>query len=133
MVEKPFLTFGLPRDAFIPLAGVAEFTLGFGLLWTPLIRLSAVALLVILTLAVWPFGRVEIIGHGLVMAMPALSMKASPIQVGAAALNHLSDDIPTGEYAKAFAQAGLHVGKSRAHVADALGLMWIVQASKPAI
>src|SRR3546814_20083808 len=41
--EKPFLTFGLPRDLFIPMAGVAEFTLGFGMLWTPLVRrLSAV-------------------------------------------------------------------------------------------
>ena len=44
--EKPFLTFGIPRDAFIPMAGVAEFALGFGLLWTPLVRrLSALALL----------------------------------------------------------------------------------------
>lgn len=68
--EKPFLTFGLPRDAFIPMAGVAEFTMGFGLLWTPLIRrLSAVALFVIFTSAVWPFGRIEIIGHGLIMAI----------------------------------------------------------------
>jgi len=29
--EKPFLTFGMPRDVFIPMAGVAEFTMGFGL------------------------------------------------------------------------------------------------------
>ena len=68
--EKPVITFGIPRDAFIPMAGVAEFTLGFGLLWTPLIRrLSAVALFVIFTAAVWPFGRMEIIGHGLIMAI----------------------------------------------------------------
>ncbi len=70
VVEKPYLTFGLPRDAFIPMAGVAEFTMGFGLIWTPLIRrLSAVALFVIFTTAVWPFGRIEIIGHGLIMAI----------------------------------------------------------------
>ncbi|MFC5067033.1 hypothetical protein [Flaviflagellibacter deserti] len=68
--EKPFLTFGLPRDGFIPMAGVAEFTMGFGLLWTPLIRrLSAVALFLIFSAAVWPFGRIEIIGHGLIMAI----------------------------------------------------------------
>jgi hypothetical protein len=68
--DKPFITFGLPRDAFIPMAGVAEFTMGFGLIWTPLIRrLSAVALFIIFTVAVWPFGRVEIIGHGLIMAI----------------------------------------------------------------
>lgn len=68
--EKPFLTFGMPRDMFIPMAGVAEFTMGFGLLWTPLIRrLSAIALIVIFTAAVWPFGRVDLIGHGLIMAI----------------------------------------------------------------
>ena len=56
--EKPFLTFGMPRDVFIPMAGVAEFTMGFGLLWTPLVRrLSAIALFVIFNAAVYPFGR----------------------------------------------------------------------------
>jgi hypothetical protein len=70
VAEKPFLTFGMPRDVFIPMAGVAEFTMGFGLLWTPLIRrLSAIALIVIFTAAVWPFGRVDLIGHGLIMAI----------------------------------------------------------------
>ncbi|WP_244490228.1 hypothetical protein [Rhizobium sp. Root483D2] len=70
VVEKPFLTFGMPRDVFLPMAGVTEFTLGFGLLWTPLIRrLSALALIVIFTAAVWPFGRVDLIGHGLIMAI----------------------------------------------------------------
>jgi hypothetical protein len=70
VLEKPFLTFGLPRDVFIPMAGVTEFTLGFGLIWTPLVRrLSAITLLVIFTAAVWPFGRVDLIGHGLIMAI----------------------------------------------------------------
>ncbi|WP_207622603.1 hypothetical protein [Falsiroseomonas algicola] len=70
--EKPFLTLGLPRDAFIPMAGVAEFTLGFGLVWTPLIRrLSGAALLVTFSAAVLPFGRIDLIGHGLIMAILA--------------------------------------------------------------
>lgn len=68
--ERPFLTFGLPRDVFIPMAGVAEFTMGFGLLWTPLVRrLSALALLLIFIAAVYPFGRVDLIGHALIMAI----------------------------------------------------------------
>jgi len=68
--EKPFLTFGMPRDVFIPMAGVAEFTMGFGLLWTAMIRrLSAIALIVIFTAAVWPFGRIDLIGHGLITAI----------------------------------------------------------------
>jgi hypothetical protein len=70
VIEKPFLTFGLPRDVFIPMAGVAEFTMGFGLLGTPLIRrLSAVALFIIFNAAVWPFGRVDLVGHALIMAI----------------------------------------------------------------
>ncbi|GGK20749.1 CopM family metallochaperone [Salinarimonas ramus] len=68
--ERPFLTFGLPRDVFIPMAGIAEFTLGFGLIWTPLVRrLSALALLVIFTAAVYPFGRIDLVGHALIMAV----------------------------------------------------------------
>lgn len=68
--EKPFLTFGIPRDMFIPMAGVAEFTMGFGLLATPLVRrLSAVALFVIFNAAVYPFGRIDLIGHALIMAI----------------------------------------------------------------
>ena len=66
--ERPFLTFGMPRDTFIPMAGVAEFTMGFGLLWTPLIRrLSAMALIIIFTAAVYPFGRIDLVGHALIM------------------------------------------------------------------
>lgn len=66
--ERPFLTFGMPRDVFIPMAGVAEFTMGFGLLWTPLVRrFSALALLVIFFTAVYPFGRVDLVGHALIM------------------------------------------------------------------
>lgn len=68
--EKPFLTFGLPRDVFIPMAGVAEFTLGFGLIGTPLVRrLSALALILIFIAAVWPFGRIDLVGHALIMAI----------------------------------------------------------------
>jgi hypothetical protein len=68
--ERPFLTFGLPSEMFIPMAGVAEFTLGLGMLWTPLVRrLSAIALFLIFTAAVYPFGRTDLIGHALIMAV----------------------------------------------------------------
>ena len=68
--EKPFLTFGIPRDVFIPMAGVAEFTMGFGLIWTPLVRrLSAVTLFIIFNAAVYPFGRIDLVGHALIMAI----------------------------------------------------------------
>jgi hypothetical protein len=68
--EKPFLTFGMPRDVFIPMAGVAEFTMGFGLLWTALVRrLSAITLFLIFNAAVYPFGRIDLVGHALIMAV----------------------------------------------------------------
>jgi len=80
VLEKPFLTFGLPRDVFIPMAGVAEFTMGFGLLFTPLIRrLSAVALFIIFNAAVYPFGRIDLIGHALIMAI-IVAIAADPVR-----------------------------------------------------
>ena len=46
------------------------FALGFGLLATPLMRrLSALGLLLIFTTAVYPFGRIDLIGHALIMMM----------------------------------------------------------------
>jgi len=99
--EKPFLTFGMPREVFVPMAGVAEFTMGFGLLWTPLIRrLSALALFVIFNAAVYPFGRIDLIGHALIMAiivaivadhtrevhfLPALKRRLAGVPAGLAA------------------------------------------------
>lgn len=80
VLEKPFLTFGLPRDVFIPMAGIAEFTMGFGLLFTPLIRrLSAVTLFIIFNAAVYPFGRIDLIGHALIMAI-IVAIAADPVR-----------------------------------------------------
>ena len=67
--EKPFLAFGIPFAPYTTMAGVAEFTLGFGLLWTPLVRrLSAAALFLLMFAAVYPFGRVDMIGHATILA-----------------------------------------------------------------
>ena len=52
------------------MAGVAEFTMGLGLLWTPLVRrLSALALFLIFNAAVYPFGRIDLVGHALIMGV----------------------------------------------------------------
>jgi hypothetical protein len=92
--EKPFLTFGMPRDVFIPMAGVSEFTLGFGLLWTPLVRrLSAVSLLLIFFTAVYPFGRIDLVGHALIMAALFLVV-ADPSRDAAAAGVKLPRTLP---------------------------------------
>ncbi|HYI43573.1 MAG TPA: hypothetical protein VD768_08130, partial [Sphingomicrobium sp.] len=78
--EKPFLAFGIPFGPYTTMAGVAEFTLGFGLLWTPLVRrLSAAALFTLMFAAVYPFGRVDLIGHATILAS-LLVFIADPIR-----------------------------------------------------
>lgn len=68
VLAKPFLTMGMPEGVFVPMSGVAEFTIGFGLLWTPLVRrLSALSLLSFFALGTMSFGRVELIGHALIL------------------------------------------------------------------
>jgi hypothetical protein len=95
--EKPFLTFGMPRDVFIPMAGVAEFTLGFGLLWTPLVRrLSALALLVVFFTAVYPFGRIDLVGHALIMAVLFLVAADPCTRVGVPAARLRSAGVSLG-------------------------------------
>lgn len=67
--EKPFLAFGIPFAPYTTMSGVAEFTLGFGLLWTPLVRrLSATALFALMFAAVYPFGRIDMVGHATILA-----------------------------------------------------------------
>jgi hypothetical protein len=78
--EKPFLAFGIPFGPYTTMAGVAEFTLGFGLLWTPLVRrLSAAALFLLMFAAVYPFGRVDLIGHATILAS-LLVVLADPLR-----------------------------------------------------
>ena len=78
--EKPFLAFGIPFGPYTTMAGVAEFTLGFGLLWTPLVRrFSAIALFLLMFAAVYPFGRVDLIGHATILAS-LLVVIADPIR-----------------------------------------------------
>jgi hypothetical protein len=67
--ERPYLAFGIPFGPYTTMAGIAEFALGFGLLWTPLVRrFSAAALFALMFAAVYPFGRVDLIGHATILA-----------------------------------------------------------------
>ena len=66
--KKPYIAMGLPFPAFTTMCGVAEFTLAFGLLWSPLVRrLSALLLFGLMFAAVYPFGRVDLIGHAMIL------------------------------------------------------------------
>jgi hypothetical protein len=70
MGDNPLPTFGLSPNPFITLSGLAEFTMAFGMIWTPLIRrLSALALLGFFSGAIILFGRPDLIGHALFLGV----------------------------------------------------------------
>ena len=110
--ERPYLTFGMPRDTFIPMAGVAEFTMGFGLLWTPLIRrFSAIALIVIFTTAVYPFGRIDLVGHALIMGtLFLIAADPSPSGLKLPKLAPALGSVPAGLMAALVVIAGAYWG-----------------------
>ncbi len=54
---------------------------------------------------------------------------ARVLKLGGTAL--IGDYLPTHNYAKTLAEAGLHVVSSRSYFGTALGLMWMVEAVKP--
>ena len=61
---KPYLAAGFDADTFMTLAGVVEFGLAFALICSPLARrLGALALAVLFIAAVIPFGKIDAIGH----------------------------------------------------------------------
>lgn len=101
--EKPFLAFGIPFEPYTTMAGVAEFTLGFGLLWSPLVRrLSATALFALMFAAVYPFGRVDLIGHATILAS-LLVIIADPLR------DEAIEIAPRDRRASLFVPAGLAV------------------------
>jgi hypothetical protein len=66
----PALTLGLAPSFCMTAAGVVEFSLAFGLLWTPLVRrLSALVLAAMFVGAVFEFGKIDAIGHLLIVAI----------------------------------------------------------------
>lgn len=75
LLERPYLAIGLPNAAFVTMAGVAEFAMGVGLLWSPFIRrLSAAVLVLAFSAAVIPFGRTDFIGHILIITMAMVTI-----------------------------------------------------------
>lgn len=85
----PFLTLGLSNANFMILSGLAEFALAFALIWTPLVRrLSAVLLCILFTAAVIPFGKIDAIGHlmiililvGIILDDRPLSPRSRPLR-----------------------------------------------------
>jgi hypothetical protein len=64
----PEMTFGYPPKFYMLAAGVVEFALAFALLWTPLVRrVAAIMLVMIFVSAVFEFGKIDLIGHTLIV------------------------------------------------------------------
>jgi hypothetical protein len=70
LAEHPELTLGIDVGTVITAAGVVEFGLSFALLWTPLIRrVSAASLATLLFAATFDFGKMDGIGHLMIIAL----------------------------------------------------------------
>jgi hypothetical protein len=68
--SHPQMAFGYSADYYMSAAGVVEFTLAFGLLWTPLVRrLSALVLTAMFVSAIIPFGVIDAVGHLMIIVI----------------------------------------------------------------
>ena len=69
-ILHPELTLGFPVATTVTAAGIVEFGLSFALFWTPLVRrLAALALMLLLTSATLDFGKLDAIGHSVIVAI----------------------------------------------------------------
>jgi hypothetical protein len=67
-VIHPDMSLGFTPDFYMRAAGAVEFALAFSLLWTPLVRrVGAILLTAMFVSAVVPFGKVDLIGHTLIV------------------------------------------------------------------
>jgi hypothetical protein len=68
--DHPSLTMGLDPEFFMRAAGAVEFALAFALIWTPLVRrVGAVILAAMFISAVAEFGKLDLIGHTLIVVV----------------------------------------------------------------
>jgi hypothetical protein len=67
---NPSLAMGFYVDYYMSAAGVVEFSLALGLLWSPLVRrLSALVLIAMFASAILPFGKIDAIGHSMIIVI----------------------------------------------------------------
>jgi hypothetical protein len=69
-IAHPEITLGFDVATVVTAAGVVEFGLSFALFWTPLVRrFAALALMTVLTAATFDFGKVDGIGHLMIITI----------------------------------------------------------------
>jgi hypothetical protein len=67
-VIHPEMSLGYAPEFYMRAAGAVEFALAFSLIWTPLVRrVGAIMLIEIFVSAVVPFGKIDFIGHSLIV------------------------------------------------------------------
>lgn len=68
--SHPQMALGFGPEYYMNAAGVVEFSLAFGLLWTPLVRrLSALVLTSMFVSAIIPFGMIDAVGHSMIIVI----------------------------------------------------------------
>jgi hypothetical protein len=68
LIQHPEMTLGFAPDFYMRAAGAIEFALAFSLLRTPLVRrVAAVMLTAMFVSAVFAFGKIDLIGHSLIV------------------------------------------------------------------
>jgi hypothetical protein len=67
-ITHPTMSLGFTPEFYMRAAGAVEFALAFSLIWTPLVRrIGAIMLAAMFISAVVPFGKVDFIGHSLII------------------------------------------------------------------
>ncbi len=67
-IQHPAMSLGFTPDFYMRAAGAVEFALAFSLIWTPLVRrVGAIMLAAMFVSAVFPFGKIDLIGHSLIV------------------------------------------------------------------
>ncbi|SED29834.1 hypothetical protein SAMN05444164_4368 [Bradyrhizobium erythrophlei] len=70
LIEHTGMTLGFDNEFYMRAAGMVEFTLAFALIWTPLIRRCAAAVLTGMFIsACFEFGKIDTIGHSAIIAV----------------------------------------------------------------
>jgi hypothetical protein len=69
-IQHPNLSFGFEQEFFMQASGAVEFALAFALVWTPLVRrVAAIMLASMFVSAVFAFGKIDLIGHTLIVVV----------------------------------------------------------------
>ncbi len=70
LIQHPAMTLGFDPDFYMRAAGAIEFALAFALIWTPLVRrVGATMLSAMFISAVFEFGKIDLIGHTLIVVV----------------------------------------------------------------